>query len=108
MAECPLPKPNTRVRFPSPAPKRNSHASRGGSFLAQLTDLKKLCARNARSRRICNANLRKDCIAIFQATDNPILKILNQQFAQKKGSPVQGELSSECETEGLFLTILLR
>ncbi len=21
MAECPLPKPNTRVRFPSPAPK---------------------------------------------------------------------------------------
>ena len=22
MAECPLPKPNTRVRFPSPAPKK--------------------------------------------------------------------------------------
>ena len=22
MAECPLPKPNTRVRFPSPAPKQ--------------------------------------------------------------------------------------
>ena len=24
MAECPLPKPNTRVRFPSPAPKKDS------------------------------------------------------------------------------------
>ena len=24
-----------------------------------------------------------------QATDKPILKIYNQQFAQKKGSPVQ-------------------
>ena len=43
-----------------------------------------------------------------QAADKPLSKILNQQFAQKKGSPVQGELSSECETEGLFLTIFSR
>ena len=47
MAECPLPKPNTRVRFPSPAPKRNPHASRGGSFLEQVTNFEKPCARNA-------------------------------------------------------------
>jgi len=39
-----------------------------------------------------------------QATDKPFLKSFNQQFVQKKGSPVQGELSSECETEGLALT----
>ncbi len=61
MAECPLPKPNTRVRFPSPAPKRNPHAVAWGFFLAQLTSFEKLCARIVRPRRICEANLWLDC-----------------------------------------------
>ena len=42
---------------------------------------------------------------VRQATDEPILKIFNQQFAQTKGSPVQGELSRLAVTEGLVLTI---
>ena len=42
----------------------------------------------------------------LQATDKLTLKIFNQQFAQTKGSPVQGELPSQCEAEGLVLTFL--
>ena len=44
---------------------------------------------------------------VLQATDKPILKIYNRKFAQKKGSPVQGELSRLAVTEGLVLTIFL-
>ena len=46
MAECPLPKPNTRVRFPSPAPKRNPHAIAWG-FLFGTDDAFLNRARNA-------------------------------------------------------------
>ena len=38
MAECPLPKPNTRVRFPSPAPKALTQRREG--FFEQVTVLR--------------------------------------------------------------------
>ena len=57
MAECPLPKPNTRVRFPSPAPKEEGGPNGPPLLLKQLTDLEKSCARNARrdefAKQIC-------------------------------------------------------
>ncbi len=40
MAECPLPKPNTRVRFPSPAPKIDKFRQKlvDFSFVSALAD----------------------------------------------------------------------
>ncbi len=49
MAECPLPKPNTRVRFPSPAPKRNPHATAWG-FLFGIDDAFQNRVRATRAR----------------------------------------------------------
>ena len=62
MAECPLPKPNTRVRFPSPAPKEEGDSTRNPPLLLEsVTGFEKLCARIACPWRICKANLRLDC-----------------------------------------------
>ena len=52
MAECPLPKPNTRVRFPSPAPIRKTYAPRRSFLLEQVTALRN------RARNAPAANLR--------------------------------------------------
>ena len=38
MAECPLPKPNTRVRFPSSAPKKKRASKRLSSFFVYYTN----------------------------------------------------------------------
>ena len=47
MAECPLPKPNTRVRFPSPAPKEEGVPNGTPSSFEPVDGFEKLCARNA-------------------------------------------------------------
>ena len=47
MAECPLPKPNTRVRFPSPAPIRKTYAPRRSYLLEQVMLFETVCARRA-------------------------------------------------------------
>ena len=58
MAECPLPKPNTRVRFPSPAPKEEGDSKWNPPLLLeQPMGFEKSCARNARrgefAKQIC-------------------------------------------------------
>ena len=55
MAECPLPKPNTRVRFPSPAPKAEGVQTEPPLLLKPVTGFEKLCAR----KRVPAANLQR-------------------------------------------------
>ena len=42
--------------------------------------------------------------AVLYTPNNPLSRNFNLQFAPKKGSPVQGELSVDRLTEGLILT----
>ncbi len=49
MAECPLPKPNTRVRFPSPAPKGKMPLWHLFFFWSRWRALRN-CARATRAR----------------------------------------------------------